>query len=116
MKVMRLVNSASAPALVEAEAPEPRPGRNQLLIRVHASGVTPTELDWYPTSHLKTGEERVGAIPGHEFSGVIAAVGEDVASVAVGQEVYGMNDWFADGSTAEYCVTEPLWVAPKPAV
>lgn len=25
-----------------------------------------------------------------------------------------MNDWFVDGALAEYCVTQPDWIAPKP--
>ncbi|MBW8869868.1 MAG: NADP-dependent oxidoreductase, partial [Acidobacteriales bacterium] len=29
--------------------------------------------------------------------------------------VYGMNDWFADGATAEFCLTQPQWIAPKPS-
>ena len=32
----------------------------------------------------------------------------------IGDEVYGMNDWFADGAMAEYCITQPNVVAPKP--
>ncbi len=115
MKAMRLDDSHQGPALVETNIDTPHPGPGELLIRVHAAGVTPTELRWYPTTHTKTGNRRIGAIPGHEFSGVVIAFGGDVTSVAVGQEVYGMNDWFADGATAEYCLTRPDWVAPKPA-
>jgi NADPH:quinone reductase-like Zn-dependent oxidoreductase len=33
----------------------------------------------------------------------------------VGDEVYGMNDWYADGATAEFCVTLPQNIAIKPA-
>jgi NADPH:quinone reductase-like Zn-dependent oxidoreductase len=59
------------------------------------------------------GGKRSGAILGHEFSGIIAAHGEGVVA-KVGQAVYGMNDWFADGAIAEYCTTQPSSVAPKP--
>jgi NADPH:quinone reductase-like Zn-dependent oxidoreductase len=50
----------------------------------------------------------------HEFSGEIAEIGEGVAELVVGQKIYGMNDWFADGALAEYCVTQSDWIAPKP--
>src|SRR5262249_20711880 len=53
------------------------------------------------------------AVPGHEFSGVIAAGGEDTVGFAIGQEVYGMNDWFANGALAKYWLTKPGSVAPK---
>jgi NADPH:quinone reductase-like Zn-dependent oxidoreductase len=114
MRVIRLTDSPQGPALVEADAPQPRPGPGELLIRVCAAGVTPTELLWYPTSHTKTGDKRAGAVPGHEFSGVIADVGADIGSLEIGQEVFGMNDWFADGAMAEYCITQFPSVAPKP--
>ena len=46
---------------------------------------------------------------------MIAALGRDVKGFQVGQEIYGMNDWFADGALAEFCVTQPESIAPKPA-
>ena len=114
MRRMRLSDAAQAPVLIEEHVPQPQPQRGELLVRVYAAGVTPTELLWYPTTHNKDGEKRSRAIPGHEFSGVIAAVGEETVGFEIGQEVYGMNDWFADGAMAEYCVTQPSSVAHKP--
>ena len=87
MKTMRVSDSAQPPMLVEATVPQPEPRRDELLVRVHAAGVTPTELRWYPTTHSKTGESRSRTVPGHEFSGVIAAVGEDTVGFDIGQEV-----------------------------
>lgn len=54
-------------------------------------------------------------MPAHEFSGEIAEVGEGVTGLRAGDAVYGMNDWFAEGALAEYCITRPEWIAPKPA-
>lgn len=114
MKAVQLNNTSGGTTLVEASLPQPVPGSGEVLVQVHAAGVIHTELGWYPTTHTKNGEPRIGAVPGHEFSGIVAAVGADVIGVAVGQEIYGMNDWFADGATAEYCLTLPGSVAPKP--
>lgn len=108
------VNSAQEPVLVEKDIPRPVPQKGEVSIRVRAAGVTPTELIWYPTLHTKTGEQRIGAVPSHEFSGEIAEIGEAVTGVSIGDEVYGMNDWFADGALAEYCITSVEWIAPKP--
>ena len=115
MRIVRLSDSVPAPVLVADSAPEPRPGKYELLIRVCAAGITPTELAWYPTSHTRSGGKRTGAIPGHEFSGVVAALGDGVGSLELGREVFGMNDWFSDGAVAEYCVAPFFAVAPKPA-
>jgi NADPH:quinone reductase-like Zn-dependent oxidoreductase len=115
MKALCLMNETDAVDLAwDDNAPKPNPSADEILVRVLAAGVTPTELGWYPTRHAKTGELRKRPIPGHEFSGTVAAVGSGVAGVAVGDEIFGMNDWFADGGMAEYCVTLPCSVAPKP--
>ena len=113
MKAMRLSESLKV-ELIEEEIPRPKPSPAEVLIRVFAAGVTPTELVWYPTSHQKNGSERASAVPAHEFSGEIAEIGAQVAGLSIGQPVYGMNDWFADGALAEYCVTRPQWIAPRP--
>jgi NADPH:quinone reductase-like Zn-dependent oxidoreductase len=115
MRTMRLTDAGQAAALIEEDSPEPQPGTDELRVRVYAAGVTPTELLWYPTTHTQSGEKRTHVIPGHEFSGVIDAVGAGVTGLRPGQEVYGLNDWFSDGAMAEYCITKPFCVAPKPA-
>ena len=96
------------------DAPKPQPGPVELLIRVRAAGVTSAELTWYPTSHRRSGEPRSAAIPAHEFSGVVEALGENVGALELGREVYGMNDWYAEGALAEFCVAPFSCVAPKP--
>lgn len=114
MKALRLSASAEEPLLIEQEVARPTPQKGEVLVRIHAAGVTPTELIWYTTSHTETGERRIGAVPSHEFSGEIAEIGEEAAGFSIDQEVYGMNDWFADGALAEYCLTRPAWISPKP--
>jgi NADPH:quinone reductase-like Zn-dependent oxidoreductase len=114
MKALRLVSSAPQPLLVEEEMPRPKPQPGEVVVRVRAAAVTPTELLWYPTSHTRDGGPRNAAVLGHEFSGEIAERGEGVRDFAIGQDVYGMNDWFAEGALAEYCVTRPEWIANKP--
>jgi NADPH:quinone reductase-like Zn-dependent oxidoreductase len=88
--------------------------KNEILIRVCAAGVTPSELLWYPTSHRPDGTPRMHAIPGHEFSGAVAAPGEGVEQIRAGDLVYGMNDWFIEGATAEYCLATACTIAHKP--
>jgi NADPH:quinone reductase-like Zn-dependent oxidoreductase len=115
MKAMQVnkVDQGSRLVLVELQKPEPSLG--EILVHVHAAGVTTTELSWYPTTHTKSGTERPRAVPGHEFSGVITAIGKGVQDFEVGDEAYGMNDWYADGATAEFCITVPQNIARKPA-
>lgn len=115
MKAMQVNKVDQGPRLVLVELQKPEPGLGEILVHVHAAGVTTTELSWYPTTHTKSGTERPRAVPGHEFSGVITAIGKGVQDCEVGDEVYGMNDWYADGATAEFCITVPQNIARKPA-
>jgi NADPH:quinone reductase-like Zn-dependent oxidoreductase len=115
MKAIQANESEQGLTLSIAEVERPEPGPGQLLIRVHAVGVTTTELNWYPTTHTPSGQKRLHAIPGHEFSGVIAKLGQGTSGFVSGQEIYGMNDWFQDGATAAYCLASPWSIAGKPA-
>jgi NADPH:quinone reductase-like Zn-dependent oxidoreductase len=115
MKTMQINTANQGAVLIPVEVPQPEAGPDEVLVHVRAAGVTPTELLWYPTTHTKEGAARRSAVPGHEFSGVVAARGANVHTFDVGDSVYGMNDWFAAGATAEYCVTLPQNIAKKPA-
>jgi NADPH:quinone reductase-like Zn-dependent oxidoreductase len=114
MKAIRLHARGGPEAFAYEDAPEPRPNNAEVLVRVCAAAVTPTELLWPPTWVASTGEPRFPVILGHEFSGIIAAVGDGVTDVAVRSPVYGVNDWFGNGALAEYCVARAAEVAPKP--
>jgi NADPH:quinone reductase-like Zn-dependent oxidoreductase len=98
-----------------ADAPKPSPGPGQLLIEVWAAGIIPTEVHWQPTWQTAAGEKRVNVVPGHEFSGVVAATGSGVEDLKAGDEVFGMNDWYSNGAIAEYCLAKPADIDAKPA-
>ena len=116
MKAIRLHARGGPESLCFEDAPTPRPGAGEVLVRVRAAAVTPTELLWVPTWATRDGGPRpLPVIPGHEFSGEVAALGEGVTAVGVGEAVYGMNDWFGDGAQAEYCLARAADVARKPA-
>ena len=115
MKAVRLHAHGGPEAFAYEEAPQPQPQEGEVLVRVHAAAVTPTELLWSTTWKTQMGESRpFPIILGHEFSGQVAAVGAGVTHVAVGNPVYGLNDWFHDGALAEYCVAREAEGAPKP--
>ena len=114
MRAVQIIRVQREPMLAEADVPVPAPRDGEVLIRVHAAGVTPTELLWSPTTQNKDGSPRNRAIPGHEFSGVVAALGKDIKDFSIGDEVFGMNDWFVDGATADYCTAPATSLAHKP--
>jgi NADPH:quinone reductase-like Zn-dependent oxidoreductase len=96
----------------QVDRPEPRPG--EVLVEVHAAGITPTELTWDPTWTTKEGTSRLPIIPSHEVSGVVVAAGDRSATPAVGDEVYGLIDFFHNGAAAEYVAVPAEDLASKP--
>ncbi|MER6981471.1 NADP-dependent oxidoreductase [Streptomyces carpinensis] len=96
---------------IELERPAPRP--NEVLVRVRAAGVNPT--DW---KHRATGGF-LGEPPfvlGWDVSGVVEATGIGVAAFKPGDEVFGMLSYpFGHGSHAEYVTAPARAFAPKPA-
>ncbi len=114
MKAMRMRHQGGAEHLVYEDAPQPTQGVGEVLVEVHATAVTPTELLWGLTWVNYSGEPRTLPILGHEFSGVVSALGESVTEVAVGDDVYGLNDWTVNGAQAEYVIATPEQLALKP--
>jgi NADPH:quinone reductase-like Zn-dependent oxidoreductase len=91
------------------EAPEPHAEPGQIRIRVHAASVNPA--DWkFVSGRYAQGKplEDIG-YPGYDAAGVVDEVGEGVAGVAVGDDVFGLGNH----TQAEYAVLDS-W-ARKPA-
>ena len=114
MAEMKAMEFTDALNLQPVRRPVPQPQAGEILIRVSAVGVTPTEKLWSTTSQFADGTARSKAIPGHEFSGVVAGLGAGATGYGLGDAVFGLNDWFAEGATAEFCITKPSNLSPMP--
>ncbi|MDD5369241.1 MAG: zinc-dependent alcohol dehydrogenase family protein, partial [Anaerolineaceae bacterium] len=94
-----MVLEAPRQPLVLKEAPVPHPNPDQVLIRIAACGVCRTDL------HIVDGElnqPRLPLIPGHEIVGRVAALGQNVNGLHVGQRVGVPWLGYTDG-TCRYC-------------
>jgi NADPH:quinone reductase-like Zn-dependent oxidoreductase len=96
------------------ERPKPQAAINDVIVQVHASGFVPTELEWPSTWTDRLNRDRTPAIPGHELAGVVTALGYGTTGLSVGQRVFGLADWYRDGSLAEYIAIEARNLAPLP--
>ena len=85
-----------------------------MIVRVHAAGFTPGELDWLSSWTDRAGHDLAPSVPGHELSGVVAELGYGTTGLTVGQPVFGLADWTRDGSLAEYTAVEARNLAPLP--
>jgi NADPH:quinone reductase-like Zn-dependent oxidoreductase len=97
-----------------AERPEPRAAINDVIVQVHASGFVGTELGWPSTWTDRLDRDRTPSIPGHELAGIVTALGYGTTGLAVGQRVFGLTDWYRDGTLAEYAAAEARNLAPLP--
>ena len=113
MKAVRTREPAGISGLVCEEVPDAKPMFCEVLVKVVACGITHDELDW-PVWTCRAGHQRTSIIPGHEVSGVVAALGFGTAGIAVGDEVFGLTDQLRDGAAAEYVAVEARNVALKP--
>jgi D-arabinitol dehydrogenase (NADP+) len=68
-------------SVLERDVPEP--GVGQLMVQVMASGICGTDLHIYRGEYMG----KYPVIPGHEFSGIVTAVGADVSRFQVGDRV-----------------------------
>jgi len=115
MKAIVVTDQAAGTAGMKlVERPEPRPAINDVVVQVHASGFVPTELTWPSTWTDRLDRNRTPSILGHELAGVVTALGYGTAGLSLGQRVFGLTDWYRDGSLAEYAAVEARNLAPLP--
>jgi threonine 3-dehydrogenase len=84
-----LVKSRAERGLWLSDVPEPRPGINDVLIRVHRTGICGTDLHIYKWDEWAAKTIPVPLVIGHEFVGEVVEVGSNVADFQPGQIVSG---------------------------
>ncbi|WP_367888713.1 NADP-dependent oxidoreductase [Arthrobacter woluwensis] len=97
----------------EITLPRPKPGISEILVRVHAAGINPTDWkhragqSWFPEPSVPLG---------WDVSGVVEAVGLGSTLFEPGDEVFGMLPYpHGVGSHAEYVVGPTRAFVRKPA-
>src|SRR5512146_1039112 len=115
MKAIVVTDEAAGTAgMMLVERPEPEPAINDVVVQVHASGFTSGELTWPSTWTDRLDRDRTPSIPGHELAGVVTALGYGTTGLSVRQRVFGLTDWYRDGTLAEYAAVEARNLAPLP--
>jgi NADPH:quinone reductase-like Zn-dependent oxidoreductase len=115
MKAIVVTNQAAGTAGMKlVERPEPVAAINDAIVQIHASGYVPTELAWPSTWTDRRNRDRTPSIPGHELAGVVTALGYGTTGLSVGQRVFGLADWYRDGTLTESVAIEARNLAPLP--
>ncbi|KAK5994029.1 putative zinc-binding oxidoreductase-like protein [Cladobotryum mycophilum] len=111
MKAVQITGVKAAYKIVLTNAlPKPVPKGSDILIKVHAAGITADEVTW---SELYDSSTRV---PGHDISGVVEALGPEYnGPIVAGNSVYAMLDAATgQGGQAEYVTAKADEIALKP--
>lgn len=106
--------NAGTPGMKFTEQPEPHAAINDVVVQVHASAMTGDELSWPSTWVDRAGKDRTPAVPGHELAGVVTALGYGTTGLSIGQRVFGLTDWYRNGTLAEFVAVEARNLAPLP--
>lgn len=96
------------------DSPEPAAALNDVVVQVYAASFTGDELTWPSTWVDRAGQDRAPSIPGHEFAGIVSALGYGTTGLYVGQRVFGLTDWHRNGTLAEFVAVEARNLAQLP--
>ena len=113
MRAMVAEHTGPPEVLVEREVPRPVPGMTEILVRVKAAGVNPT--DWKARAGGGLPGKTFPAILGYDVAGVVEEVGPGVTMYRPGDEVLGMPLFpMLPGAYAEYVAAPSRHFVPKP--
>ena len=110
MKAVQILGDVSSPKIAITESiSRPIPTNADILVQVHAAGITGDEVTWPEVYQTPT------RIPGHDISGTMVAFGPDYdGPLIIGQDVFAMIAADRGEGQAEYVICKPEEVAPKP--
>ncbi len=114
MKAAYFMKMGGPEVMQYGDVPDPVAGPGQVLVDVHAASVN--GADWkVRAGRYGNPVTQFPYVPGRDFSGVVAGLGEGVKDFKVGDPVFGVVEQVADGGYAEKVAIKAAIVAKKPA-
>jgi NADPH:quinone reductase-like Zn-dependent oxidoreductase len=114
MKAVRIHAYTGLDDLRYEDAPRPRPGPGEILIRVHAAAVNPVDIAFAEGKMRERAPMTLPMILGWDVSGVVDELGEGATRFKRGDAVFSYLPGGRDGAFAEYVVAQEKDVLPKP--
>ncbi|HEX2650185.1 MAG TPA: NADP-dependent oxidoreductase [Burkholderiales bacterium] len=106
--------SFGGPEVLEHDTlPDPAPSAGEVLVDIHAASVN--AADWKMRKGEYAAMKDFPHVPGRDFSGVVAALGEGARDFKVGDEVFAVCEVPQEGAYAENIAIRQAIVARKPA-
>jgi NADPH2:quinone reductase len=119
MRVCEVTAFGGPEVLVAGERPWPAPGPGEVVVRIAATNVNPTDIAARSGAYRRLGTElEPPFIPGWDLAGAVAEVNAPDCGYSVGDPVVGMIPWARIGgrvgSYAQAAAVDPAWLAPRP--
>ena len=111
MKAVRLLEYGGQ--LVFNDVPTPAIARDEILVKIKSTAVNHLDLVKASGTARQIFPLALPWIPGHEFSGVVEQIGNDVTAYAPDDAVFAANE--TGGAYAEYVAVKPALIAKKPS-
>jgi NADPH:quinone reductase len=100
-----------------AERPDPAPAPGEVVVRIRAANVNPTDIGTRSgQARARMPDLRPPFVPGWDLAGELTAVGDDVTDFSPGDRVLGMIPFGRIGGRvgayAQAAAVDPGWLAP----
>jgi NADPH:quinone reductase-like Zn-dependent oxidoreductase len=99
-----------------AERPDPSPAPDEVVVRIRATDVNPTDVTLRAGRHAMAARLDPPFVPGWDLAGEVTAVGSEVSGYAPGDRVVGMIPFGRIGGRvgayAQAAAVDPAWLAP----
>ena len=120
MRVAEVTAFGDPEVIRTAERPDPVAGPGEVVVRIHAATVNPTDLGTRAgQARRRLPDLEPPFVPGWDLAGEVAEVGEGVSDYAPGDRVVGMIPFARIGGRvgayAEAAAVDPSWLAPLDA-
>jgi NADPH2:quinone reductase len=99
-----------------AERPDPSPAPGEVVVRIRATDVNPTDVALRAGHHAMAARLDPPFVPGWDLAGEVTAIGSEVSGYAPGDRVVGMIPFGRIGGRvgayAQAAAVDPAWLAP----
>src|SRR5499427_6367555 len=113
MKAVLLTGHGGPEMLRYGDAPDPTAAPGEVVVDIYAASVNAADYK-VRRGGGTYGNIRFPHILGRDFSGVVSAVGGEVADLAVGDAVFGVTEQGVEGAYAEKLAIKAAIIAQKP--
>ena len=110
------IKEFGGPEVLKLENVErPIPAPDEILVKVYASGVNPTDCNMRQGGNdVLRPFLKLPLILGYDLAGIVEETGSEVTNFKKGDAVYGVPNFPGNGSYAEYCAAKATQFAHKP--